>query len=127
MVCFELAITNRGLAPLIYDAGGADVDLLLQSAQLRGDSYEFADMPGVGHEPMPALADEPPIQPGGTTVGWVAFDAPQWAPKTLTARASDLEFWLRSNRRASAYVGQIRLWKAAGAAGARALSDDSTA
>jgi hypothetical protein len=131
LVCFEVAITNHGPAPLSYDAGGADVDLLLQGTRSRRDSYELADMPGVGHEPMPALADQPPIQPGQTTIGWVAFDAPEWAPETLTYRASDLEFRLPTNGNASepgnTYVGQIRLWKAANAAGALALTDDPTA
>lgn len=46
LVCFELAITNHGPAPLSYDAGGADVDLLLQGPRSRPDSYELADMPG---------------------------------------------------------------------------------
>jgi hypothetical protein len=131
LVCFEVSITNHGPAPLSYDAGGTDVDLLLQGTRSPSDSYELPDMPGVGHEPIPALADQPPIQPGQTTIGWVAFDAPQWAPETLTTRASDLEFRLPTNGNASepgdAYVGQIRLWKAANAAGARALADEPTA
>lgn len=129
LVCFEVAITNRGPARLTYDAGGADVDLLLQDVQSRADSYEFADLPRVGHEPMPALAGQPPIQPGQTAVGWVAFDAPEWAPETLTSRASDLEFRLPADGNATkprnGYVGQIRLWKAANAAGTRALTDNA--
>ncbi len=58
-----------------------------------------------------------PIQPGQTAVGWVAFVAPQWALQTLNARATDLEFLLSANGdagpSAAAYIGQIRLWKAA--------------
>jgi hypothetical protein len=129
LVCFEVAIANRGATPLTYDADGTDVDLLLRDVRSRNDSYEFADLPGVGHEPIPALADQPPIQPGQTAVGWVAFDAPEWAPETLTARATDLEFRLPTDGKPTepknAYVGQIRLWKAANAAGARALTDNA--
>lgn len=130
LVCFEVAITNRGSTPLAYDADGTDVDLLLQDERSRKDGYAFADLPGVGHEPMPTLADQPPIQPGQTAVGWVAFDAPEWAPETLTSRATDLEFRLPTDGNPTeprnAYVGQIRLWKAANAAGARALADNAT-
>ena len=131
LVCIEVAITNRRPAPLAYDAAGSDVDLLLQDVQSRQDSHPFADLPGVGHEPMPALADQRPIQPGQTAVGWVAFDAPEWAPETLTSRATDLEFRLPSNGNPATprndYIGQIRLWKPANAAGVRALTDAAVA
>jgi hypothetical protein len=127
LVSFEVAITNRGSTPLTYDANGTDVDLLLQDPQSPSHSYALIDQPGVGHEPIPALADQPPVQPGHTTVGWVAFDAPAWAPETLNSRATDLEFRLPADgnptKSRDSYVGQIRLWRAANAAGARALTD----
>lgn len=127
LVCLKVALTNRGSTALTYDAGGADVDLLLQGKS-PGTAYDFPDVPNVITEPSPSLAAMPPIQPGQTAVGWVAFVAPLWALDTLNAKATDLEFLLPSNGdagpSAAAYIGQIRLWKAANTAGARALTND---
>ncbi len=131
LVCLEVAITNRRSTPLTYDAAGADVDLLLQSPRSPATAYQFPDLPNANGEPSPSLAAMPPIQPGQTAVGWVAFVAPEWALQTLNARATDLEFLLPTNGdagpSAASYVGQIRLWKSANAAGARALADNPIA
>jgi hypothetical protein len=126
LVCLKVAITNRGATALTYDAGGADVDLVLQGRS-SGSAYDFPDVPNVVTEPSPSVAAMPPIQPGHTAVGWVAFVAPLWVLDTLNARATDLDFLLPANGdagpSAAAYIGQIRLWKAANTAGARALTN----
>jgi hypothetical protein len=125
LVCFEVAITNRGPAAIIYDAGGSDVGLLLQSPSSAERSYDFSDLPDATGEPRPSLTTLSPIRPGQTAIGWVAFVAPQWAPETLNARSTDLEFTLPNGRDgdspATNYVGQIRLWKAANAQGSQTL------
>jgi hypothetical protein len=125
LVCFEVAITNRGPAAITYDAGGSDVGVLLQSPSSAERSYFFPDLPDANGEPGPSLATLSPIRPGQTAIGWVAFVGPQWAPETLNARATDLEFMLPSSHDvespATNYVGQIRLWKAANAQGSQAL------
>ena len=132
LVCFQLAITNRGSAALAYDAGGSDVGLLLQSPPSpEGPSYFFDDLPDANGEPGPSLGAMSPIQPGQTAIGWVAFVAPQWALETLNARATDLQF-LRPTSHGmdspgAGYIGQIRLWKAANASGTQALANRPTA
>lgn len=133
LVCLKVAITNRGSTTITYDSSGTDVWLLLQNrdSAAGAGSYYFPDVPEANEEPNPSLAALPPIQPGQTVVGWVAFVAPQWALQTLNARATDLEFLLPSNGHggpnAASYIGQIRLWKAAGTAGKRALADNPNA
>lgn len=127
LVCLEVAITNRGSLPMTFDAGGEDIDLLLQSPKSAGASDAFSDQPDLRGEPSPSLATMSPVQPGQTSVGWVAYIAPAWALQTLNARATDLDFLLPSNGDAgpfsASYVGQIRLWKAGNAIGARALGE----
>jgi hypothetical protein len=125
LVCFEVAITNRGPAAITYDADGSDVGLLLQGPSSAEPDYFFADLPDANGEPGPSVATLSPIRPGQTAIGWVAFVGPQWASETLNTRATDLEFMLPSNHDAdfatTNYVGQIRLWKAANTQGSQAL------
>jgi hypothetical protein len=119
LVCLKIALTNDGATPLAYDASGGEVSLLLQDPSNPNTSDYFTDEPNLNQEPRPSLATVGPIQPGQTETGWVAFVAPQWAMRTLNARATDLQFKLPDN--STTYLGQIRLWKAANAQGTRVL------
>jgi hypothetical protein len=125
LVSFEIAITSKQAHPLVFDAYGRDVDLLLDDpADPGGPAFTWPELPNAFGEPLPSLADAGPIEPQGTTTGWVSFVAPIWAPSLLHQRASDLDFYRPGG--SSGYTGQIRLWKWATAQGEAALGMGST-
>lgn len=64
--------------------------------------------------------DEGPIPPQATPIRWVSFVAPIWVGSVLYERVADLELY-RAGDASHRYVGQIRLWKWANAAGKAAL------
>ena len=70
--------------------------------------------------PEPSLVDEGPIPPQATPIRWVSFVAPIWVGSVLYEPAADLELY-RAGDASHRYVGQIRLWKWANAAGKAAL------
>lgn len=121
LVSFEISVTSRSSLPLEFDAGGGDVDLLINNLGEPGfPEIAFPDLPNAVGEPGTSIADVGAILPRGTVAGWVSFVAPIWSRSVLHQRAADLEFY-RPGHTAPDYVGQVRLWKWATNEGRTAL------
>jgi len=119
LVSFELSITSRAAAPLMFEGQGRDADLLVDNPDGTG-SVSFPDLPYPRGGPEPSLVDNAAIPPHGTAIRWVSFVAPIWVGVVLHQRAADLELY-RGGDASHAYVGQIRLWKWANPTGQAAL------
>lgn len=121
LVSFELLITSQSDAPLTFEGAGRDADLLINDPEGVGPAtVSFPDLPDPHGGPGASLVDSGAIPPHITTIRWVSFVAPIWVESVLHQRAADLELY-RAGDASHSYVGQIRLWKWANAAGQAAL------
>ena len=118
LVSFEIEVTNDSHGSLqLPVTQGIAAEIPASPGSEEGNQW----WPSVGatSAPAPQLAAEAPLAPEQSNIGWVSFVLPPSIEPLLRARLSDLEFYPADQDHS--YVGQIRLWKAANAAGNTAL------
>jgi hypothetical protein len=119
LLSFEIAITNTGHGPLTFDTSDQDVEVGIPNAVNDPAEPTWTQSFGLQDGPRPQFASAPAISPGATRVGWFSFIVPIWAGGHIHSRFADLD--LEPADGPNDYLGQIRLWKAATAAGRKAL------
>jgi hypothetical protein len=126
LVSVEVAVTNEGAAPLVFDRTGSDDDLLIPDPQGPYPAVAIVELVDPTGAPGLSIARQGPIASRATVTGWISFVAPDWAPSVIHQPGSDVEFYVPGDP-ARQYVGQLRLWKAATAQAAAALGITSPA
>jgi hypothetical protein len=118
LVSFEVEVTNDGHQPLQLPVGRV-ITAQIPDAPGSPEGNQWFASAGATTAPLPQLYTEPSLPPGRSNVGWVSFVLPPSIRPRLKFRLSDLEFYPADANHD--YVGRIRLWKAANAAGNAAL------
>lgn len=119
LVSFELDITNDGGRPLLLPVPQVIAAEIPDAPGSRLGNQWWPGYDAIIGAPSPQLVSNESIPPGQSETGWVSLILPPSIQPLLTARLSDLEFYRADESRD--YVGQIRLWKAANAAGNAAI------
>jgi hypothetical protein len=112
LVSVEVAVTNEGAAPLVFDRTGSDDDLVIPDLQGPDPAIAIVELVDPSGAPGVSIAQQGPVASHGTITGWISFVAPDWAASVIHQPGSDVEFYVPGDL-ARQYVGQLRLWKAA--------------
>lgn len=119
LVSFQVAITNTGDQPLTLATAQMIAVFIPDAAGSEEGSRWRPFTPSVPTSVSQAAVN-PVIEVGQSNTQSVSFILPPSVAAFLHARPSDLDFYPVGN--SADYIGQIRLWKAAGAAGRAALA-----
>ncbi len=120
LVSFELAITNTGNRPLLFEPARSGlrhpsypkhplVELLIPESLHTTWQVGFPDLLHGHGAPGPSIFRSAPIPAHGTVTGWVSVVASFNSPELMSIRPADLVLYRTDGD--PNYMGQIRLWK----------------
>jgi hypothetical protein len=120
LVSFELAITNTGKRPLLFEPARSGlrhpsyprhplVELLIPESPHTTWEVGFPDLLHGHGAPGPSVFRSAPIPAHGTVTGWVSVVASFDSPELMGIRPADLVLYRTDGD--PNYMGQIRLWK----------------
>jgi hypothetical protein len=93
LASFQISVTNTGGRPLAFDQADRRVGLIIPNLVQQPHSISFPDLPHPPDGgPARSIADQSPIAPHHTAIGWVSFVAPAWTPQAIAAPGSELMF-----------------------------------
>jgi uncharacterized RDD family membrane protein YckC len=119
VVGLKLAVRNTGDVPLRFDRNSREV--VLGAPNLGGQMVAGRELPPAARPGFRSFARSGPIAPGRTRTAWVSFGVPPGVVSQLRQPVAGLAILHPGSSAGYQHYGELRLWRAATPAGARAL------